>query len=528
MKHAVTITTIFVASLAASTASAGVPAWCGAGTFNANSSELRTLDTSKDVEAIIPALASALCTPSAEMEAHRSELEQARQAWGKKLGMSDADWADVPVWTRANLGNFFVGDVSTKDLAALTPIDQYAGIYQHFGDLYSKPADHLYAADMLDQHMTETGRMAFIDWCLDDENVARDDGSVAKWAVCWPDIEKFDLAKIYAEISADKAHDGASKMWLRFHAHALVHMIAKVTEQKAAFIKKDDTWAKVFDAAAKARGEWTKVVGGNTKLLELVLAMDSAALGHSRKLLEGCEAKTSEALATAVSTIPAKSFAGWHDDREMVKPGFAQSAGPLLVNTPVVNLAAVAYAECFGKKSPRADYLSNYLQNVPGARGPRNYALGVLMGATFTFDDTNNKGMEYPQWGGRPYGRSGGAIGSSGGVVKSVKKDATSLLVILEKTSVKQDDCVKEHRSNHMARISNEGKIEYELICDKWSTVTHDTTWTDFHVNVADEKLLKPGVMFSTVFVDAVGDVVATWPNKTAKMPSMVLGGVVK
>jgi hypothetical protein len=368
--------------------------------------------------------------------------------------------------------------------------------------------------------------MAFIDWCLKDDSVARDDGNMAKWAVCWPDIAKFDAAKIYAEIHADAAHDGVAKMWLRFHVYDLPAEIKEVADRKAGLIKKDDTWQKVFAEAAKARGDWAKGVGSNAKLLELALAMDAAAIFHSRKLLDGCEAKTDEALAAAVSTIPAKAFAGMHDDREMRTKGFAESAGPLLVNTPVVDVAAVAYSECHSKTA-RADYLQTYLQDVPGSRGPRNFALADLMGATFTFDDTNAKGMQFPDFNGRPYGRSGGAIMSAGGVVKSVKKDKTSLVVALEKTTMKQEDCVKEHRSNRMARI-RDGQIEYELICDKWATVTHDTTWTDFHLNLEDEKLLNPGVVFSSVNLDGVGGVVAIWPNKTAKTPSLVLGGTVK
>jgi hypothetical protein len=316
-------------------------------------------------------------------------------------------------------------------------------------------------------------------------------------------------------------------MFLRFHVLDLPAVLKTVSERKAALIKKDDVYQKVFDVAAQARLDWAKGVGANAKLLALALKMDGGALFHSRKLLDGCQAETEEALAAAISTIPAKSFVGMHDDRQMSKKGFAESAGPLLVNVPAVNVAGIAYAECH-PKTASSDYLQAFLQNVPGARGPRNFALGAVMGETFTFDDMNAGKMQFPGFSSRPYSRSGGTIMSAGGVVKAVKPEKDFLLVSLEKTTMKQEDCVKEHHSNHVSRIRSDGAIEYEMICDKTAIVTHDTTWTDFHINPAQAKLLKPGVLFSALHYGDMFDVIAIWPNKSAQTPSNVLGGAIK
>jgi hypothetical protein len=524
MKQVVVVAAVAtaLASLGSRGAWAGTPAWCGNATFDANSEEVRTIGMSKDIHELVPAIANALCTPNPDIDPHRGEIEAARQALGPKLGMADADWADAAAWVKTN-DRSFKAALSTKDLAQLTPLDQYQAISKGFDGI----ADALYATDVLDQHLTETGRLAFIDWCLKNDSVARADGDVSKWAVCWPDVEKLDAAKVFAEIKADSGHDGVAKMWLRFHVYDLPAAIKEVTDRKAALIKKDDVYQKVFNVAAKARGEWARGVGSNGKLLALALSMDAATFFHSRKLLDGCDAKTADALAAALSTIPGKAFTGMHDDREMTKKGFAESAAPLLVNTPAVNVAAAAYAECH-PKTATSDYLKAYLQNVPGSRGPRNTALAAVMGETFVFDDTNAGKMEFPQFNGRPYSRSGGSIMSSGGVVKSVKPDKTSLTVALEKTTMKQEDCVKEHHSNHVSRIRSDGVIEYEMICDKTAIVTHDTTWTDFHINPDQAKLLKPGVVFSALYLNGLADVIAIWPNKTAKTPSLVLGGAIK
>jgi hypothetical protein len=369
--------------------------------------------------------------------------------------------------------------------------------------------------------------MAFLRWCLKDEVVTSKDTDVVKWAVCQYDVDKFDLAKFYQQLSSDTAHDGVVKMTLRFQGSEIPEHIKAYNERKAKQLKKDETYKKVFDVGAKAREGWTKGVGTNTKLLALVEDMDGAAMFRSRKLFEGCEEKTAEALATAVSTIPAKAFAGWHDDREMRKPGFAESAGPMLVNTPVVNLAAIAFAEC-QPETATGDYLASYLQDVPGHRGPRSASLGAIMGETFKFDDMDAGKLDYPKYGSRPYSRSGGAIMSAGGIVKSTKADKDTLTVSLEKTFVMQEDCVQSHSTNRLARINPDGRLEYESICDKTAMVKHDTTWMDFKVRTVFQKILKPGVTFSSLnHNNKPGDVIAIW-QKGAKTPSMVLGGTIK
>ncbi len=92
--------------------------------------------------------------------------------------MADADWADAAAWAKTNDRSSRAA-LSTKDLAQLTPLDQYEAISKGFDG----NADALYATDVLDQHLTETGRMAFVDWCIKNDSVARADGDASKWAV---------------------------------------------------------------------------------------------------------------------------------------------------------------------------------------------------------------------------------------------------------------------------------------------------------------------------------------------------------
>jgi hypothetical protein len=129
------------------------------------------------------------------------------------------------------------------------------------------------------------------------------------------------------------------------------------------------------------------------------------------------------------------------------------------------------------------------------------------MGETFKFDDTDARKLSYPKFGTRPYQRSGGAISSAGGVVKSVKPGKDALDVSLEKTSVVQEDCLQSHHTNRISRLRPDGTLEYESICDKTAMVKHDTTWNNFRVNPAHAKWLKPGVQSSAVMSNKFGDV---------------------
>jgi hypothetical protein len=512
--------------VAAARVAHGSPAFCGGKDSKAGNEDIYRLKTHQvtDRDDEVKLVWQLSCSNDDDVAQHRAEIDRARADWSKRLGMTDADWADVASFVDNREGKFIQIDMSSKDLSQFTPIDQYAAIHSRFGGSFQGP-DQLYDTDVFESRMTETGRMAFLDWCIDDGSIPRIENEMPKWAVCWPDVEKFDVGKVLAEIKADTAHSGAVKMWLRIHAAGLPDAITDITAKKVAAAKADDTWQKMFDFAAKARDQWRADVGGNQKLLDLAARMDAGALFHSRKLFDGCEAATDEALAAAMASVPSKSFTGMHDDRELTKPGFAQTSGHVLVNAPAVNLAATAWSECH-HDAKTADFLNDALQSHPGFRGPRNAALAAIMGQTYKFDDLKAPAPGFAGWGGRPASRSGGTIMSLGGVVKSVTKKADKLVVAIEKTSIMQDNCVKEHRSNRLSRIRPDGSLEYEMICDQTKTVKVDTTWSDFTITptLGVEKALKPGVVFSSVN----GEIIAIWPSKGAKTPSWVLGGAVK
>lgn len=505
----------------ARTASAGVPPWCHGASFPIGEYELQQLSDKSDPERLVEVLAEASCSTSDVAKAHAPEIAAARAAWGKKYGLAEDDWAEVIAYDQDHDQRFFHGELSTRDITRFTPVDQFALIAKGFGDSSVNP-DPLYYADVLDGSLSEAGRVAFLDWCM--QSTYGGDHDVAKWAVCQGDIDKLDLGKLFAELHADP-HDGSSKFFIRLRGVELQDQLKDYAAAKAKLIQQDDTYAQIFAVAAKGRAEWAKTIGTDRELLELVLEMDAAHGFQSRKLFAGCEARTSKALADAVSKLPARAFANMHDDRDDPYRGFAEQARDVLAKSPEVSLAAIAYNLC--QHDALASYVGGIVAGTPTARGPRDWALTAIMSTPFKFDDMSKTALHYPSLDDRPY-HGDTQAGSAGGVVKSIKVAGDQAIVALQQTSQQQEDCVKEHHTGRVTRVRGDGTLEYEVVCDQWAAVTHDTTWADFQLDAAAARSLRPGMVFTATFGSDHAGVIATWPSRTAKLPNAVLGGKVR
>ncbi|MGN6105900.1 MAG: hypothetical protein ACTHU0_12410 [Kofleriaceae bacterium] len=511
---------VIVALVASAGTASAAPGWCKEAAFS-ESVELRDL-ASKDPSTVVVALGHATCAPSPEADARRAEIEKHRQAWGQRLGMIDSDWADVIAWARANEGRDSELQFSTKDVAQLTPLDEYKAITEGFvlpngnGD-YQDP---IYVADVLDRRLSEVGRYGYVEQCLKAE-------APATWAICQADIDKLDLAKLHAQLRADTAHRGDLKMALRFSLLDLRKRLDQHAARVQAAWKQDPVYRKMFEVAAAGRAEWAATLAKEGPLLELAQQLDSAAWSRSRKQYEGCEARTTAALATAVSKVPASAFKSMKDERFDPYGGFARAAGPVLMAIPEVHLAAIPYVLCHSTTGTAA-FLSYYLRDLGGFRGPRTMAFSRLLGEKLTLDDMNAR-IEWPS-SQRMYLRSSGEIGSAGGVIASTRAEHDRIRVTLERYLVKRVECVQSHTTNRIARITLNGEVQYEQVCDKTDTVTYDETWADFKIRPAYAPLLVKGAKFSAVNGDGEtgADVIVAWPNKTADRPSWLLGAKLK
>ena len=494
-------------------ASAGIPAWCGS--HEGHYSSGRTaLDPAP--EQAVTGIIEGRCSKNAYHESggpSEAELEKARTTWSQRLLMTEDDWAEAVAWSENNeLGR----DLSTKDLASLTPVDQL----RLFRDSF-RPASEMYLADVLESRLSEAGRLGLLISCVGEKAAPSDRDKVGAWALCQGDMNQFDFKKLSDQLHADTAHAGAARFWARLHGYAMTQRIAEIRAAEKKLVAGDAEFQKVFDTANAARAEWATTVGKNQELLALALSTDSGVLMSSRKQLDGCEAKTTAALAAAVATLPAKAFVGMHDQRDDPKTGFVHAVGPLLANTPITSVALIAFLEC-QKTTDAAKALGYFAGSVPGYRGPRSAAASALLAADFKFDDPKTN-LVIDSGGHRPYRDFIDATRSAGGVVKAIHKNGDTITVEIQKTKIVQEECVAEHDSNRIAEISD-GKVHYQRICDKTAMVTHDTTWNDFTLDARYAGTLKPGVLFSA----AGRDLIAVWPSKTAKSPTWVLGAAIK
>jgi hypothetical protein len=509
---------------AARVASAAPPAWCKGAP--GDSPDLRKL-SSQDAGEVIKTFVAAECSPTAEIEDRRAEVEAARQAWSKRLGMTEADWADAVAY--AGVQDYSIrAELSAKTLAAATPIDQYAVIAKASESVQGM--GELYAADMFEPNLSETGRLGFLQVaCFHHGQAAPVDangmtGTEVIWAICQTDLERIDVATLLGEIRADTAHDGALKMKLRLAAYELPRRVKDHAAEVDQMMHRDDANRKLFEVARAAHGEWASGVGKNTKLLELVLAMDSAAVTQSRKQLEGCGETTAAALADAVAAIPARAFDGMRDKHDDQSAGFASQAGPVLAQSPAVTLAAIAFLRCTPEGGV-SEFLAQIADSGIPSRGPRNAALGKIRNTRITYDKVGAK-LVYPR--ARPYGgnylETTVQFQSAGGTIKTVKRVGDTVTVQVQQTTMSQTECVRGHHTGRVSRIRGDGRVEYEEVCDRSEKRTHDNTWKPFELSAKYAAWLKPGAVFS-----ATGkDVIAMWPNAGAKLPSMVLGGAVK
>ena len=442
---------------------------------------------------------------------------------------SFADWADAVAW--ANVGarpsSFGREMQSTKDLAASTPIDQYIAIREGFSFNGSPFSNAVYLTDMFEPNLTEVGRLGYIEECIN--STSPDPDSAVKYAICQGDLEAFDLTKFHAQLRTDTAHKGEHKMALRLIAYELPARLKEHAANVAKIYAKDEAYKKLWDAAKKGRADWAALFGGNKELLSLAQRMDTYHFSKSRKAFDGCAETTTAALHAAITAkVPAKLFKGKKDIRRDPYEGVAKAVGPAMLDIPEIAFVAGPYIICHNDTGA-AEFLSYYIDNVPGQRGPRAGAFTEITKAKIVLDDMSASISYSTSWN-HPFGRSHGSLASTGAVVKSVKLVDDALIVTSEAIPMKRDECLQSRRTNRISRINSDGSLSYETICDKWGVVTYNDSWGDFKILKSYQKVLKKGVLFSSVggANGKAADILALWPKKDAKLPTMVLGAPVK
>jgi len=459
-----------------------------------------------DPTSLVGLVAASCGKAGGEGQQRAGELVAARAKWSKRLELTEAEWSEVALWAthRPSERNAPSLRYDAKQAwSSYDPIEQYA-------NLKGGQVEVHYLADALGTRLTETGRLAYIQRCLQSRKTG-------EWAICQPDFAALDRNKLVAELRASTRHDGYERTVIRIE---LDRTSTKLAEHAAAIKQlgtKDPGYAKLFAIAADARKQWT----ADAKLLELVLAMDDARASNSNKAFDGCDDKTWVAFQTAIAAIPAKQFANLKDERDAP---FLLGAVGVLVNDPSAYLASVALFTCksSGKRDPLVRFLGGAMQRWPGHRGPRTASHTALLTGGIKLDDRDAK-IEYPEVRRMWFDGGESTSGGGSGVVSAVRPGGASTVVEFAKKLRKEQVCTDWKDTNTISMISASGTVYYEYNCLKYGTVTINDAPKPKTVNARYATAIKPGVS-----VSIIEDVVTGVWAKPGGAPIAVFGVAVK
>jgi len=463
-------------------------------------------------------LVATTCSRDPDVEAQRAKLEEARRYWNQKLGMIEADWADVAAWALQGQGARYPNSGFFMEVGEKRPWSQYDALEQ-FMALRTQGTDTHYLMDALGARLTETGRLAYIEACL-----GHHDAPEVIWAMCQADIDAFDPAKVSVELrDVHPAGDqpvGYQRTIARLVNLNVRELLAAHAGEVKALIAKDEAYGKLFALSKATAEEWKGFVASNADLLALVSAMDDARITSSRKALEGCEDKTWAAWTGAMAKIPAKEFEGMHDEPAGLVVDKAMAP---IIRDPGAYLASLAVALCraSSERDEVVHGLGNLMERWPGFRGPRNAALNAMVSAGITLDDRNAQ-LRFPfvtrEWfGPRRYGRDGG---SGLGVIAKVTAKGKQVHVEFVAKMVKQVQCAETRETHRLARIEPNGQLIYQQKCVRSQVITVNQASDPQDVDARYAAGLEPGVFTSIVCGIAEG----VWPSPTAEIPTVILG----
>jgi hypothetical protein len=491
------------------------PAWCKGGDERPTY-DPKSLYTETDALFALLGLVAASCYPEADVARQGPQIAKTREAWSKRLGLTEADWADVSEW--AHLPRHLRGDpkidVTDRKAAwsAYSPLDQYGALVA--GDLGQ--IDMAYLADAFGSRLTQLGRLGYVMQCLGTSA----DRPAATYAMCATDAAALDAAKLAAEIRGDTTHGAADRMAVRIAAYELLGKLSKFNADVKALRAKDPAYETMFALGTAAHAQWEKV---DPRWIALVADLDDARATGSRKKSAGCSAKSWEAWKSVVGAVPARTLA-----KILPQPGneFGPQLVAQLVSEPDGYLAALAVAQCAQleeKEDALSRVIGHSIQRWPGFRGPRTATQTAILTADLKLDD-RDASIDVPnvmrEWIG-----GDGNVGINGvGAIAKIEVEGERATIRFKKEKVTQTRCTKGHSTSRIRQIMGDGTVIYWYQCDQEITETIEVEPSPpIRVGARYVAGLKPGM---TVRVS--DDVPFVAYPKGKGTPAVVTGVVVK
>ena len=495
------------------------PAWCKGGD-NKPTYNKKDLFSEADPFHALRGLVAASCYPDDDLAGLDKQVAATRAAWGKKLGLTDADWADVHDW--AHLPNHLRPDKvevtdRQKPWSAMTPLDQLGAMQQaSTGDV-----DIAYIADAFGAKLSQLGRLGFVADCI---GTNQSDPAVV-YALCATDAAALDATKISAEIRADASREAPEKMAARLLAYEVVSQkLPKLLADIKALRAKDPAYDTMFKLAEQAHASWGKT---DARWIQLVSDLDDARISGSRKAAADCQTKTWDAWKTIVATVPAKQLASIRPE-----PGkqFVQQLAVMMTATPDTYLVSLALAHCAHLEGVAADdflidSLAYSMLRWPGFRGPRTATQTAILTAGLSLDKRGAE-IEHPEvkrhWIGNPSASMGGV---ATGTIAKIEQEGEDSRVTFARVKVTQTRCTKGHYTTQIVRIWPNGTIQYYYQCDSEITETVEVEqYPPAKVKKRYAAGLKPGLV---VRISSDGIAEVAYP-KGKTTPVLVTGVEVK
>lgn len=489
---------------------AAPPAWCKDFEGNRLSHSFDKMKLAEDPVDSMQAIVVGMCD---ERQAdHFEEAKAAHKEFSAKLDMNDDDWAaGVTYWSMVSRGDDINTRSKQKGTWALGAMDQWLVLRNTNTTKYQHDV-----ADSMGE-LSALGRLGFARWCA-----STNQRSEVHLAACLPDVEAVDLKAISTELRADKTHEP----WMRFLARMdYVRVLAGQAEikKRAAELKeKDQAFGKMFEIAAKAHKDWRAAAAKRQPLLTLVGEMENAAATQSRKASDGCQAKTLEALQTAVRGIPASKFAG-----VVIAPAtpIARQVVRPILDDPDAYLAARAYIACANALAAKEDFLASELmfaaETTTGYRGPHTAAITSIAISGLQLDERGAT-LTFPS-GDSPGSRLGVQAVCAVAPVQTVKPGDKLQTLTFSDTKYKYIECSDMEEGTKITAVRWDGTVERASTCHAYKEVTGTRKHDPVEVDARFTSAIKPGMS-----VAACNQVVLVGWAKGAKVPSVILGAAVK
>lgn len=487
----ITITLGALCALLTYTAPAeAAPAWCKGGE-NKPTYNKKDLFSETDPFSALRGLVGATCYADDDLAGLEKQIAATRAAWGKKLGLTEADWVDVNEYT--HLPNHLRPDTlelkdRQKPWSSLSALEQLATMQRaDTGDV-----DIAYVADAFGGKLSQLGRLGFVADCI---ATNKSDPAVV-YAMCAMDAAALDVTKIFDEIRADSTYGAPEKMAARVFAYEVMgQKLPKLLADIKALRAKDPAYDTMFKLGEQAHATWGKT---DARWVQLVSELDDARVSGSRRSSAGCGAKTWDAWKTILSTFPAKKLATIRPE-----PGkqFVQQLAVLMTAEPDTYLVSLAFAHCAQLEGTAGDdwlvdALAYAMIRWPGFRGPRTATQTAILTAGLSLDKRGAE-LEFPEvkrhWMGSPTATGGGV---ATGTIAKIEQEGEDARVTFTRVKVTQTRCTKGHYTNRIVRIWPDGNIQYYYQCDAEITETVDVEeYPPTKVKKKYAAGLKPGLV---------------------------------